>query len=96
MQSIEELAEVFKVLGNPVRLKILVLCAKREHTSRELRERLRISKPLLIAHLKKLQKVGLIESKIIVDKESAILRKRYRTSEFEIKIDKNLLRNMNV
>ena len=52
MRPLVELSTVLKALANPTRLAILALCAEREMTSRELRERLRISKPLLIAHIR--------------------------------------------
>jgi len=48
----------FKVLSNPIRLKILALCIEKERSSRELREKLGISKPLLIVHLRKLISMG--------------------------------------
>jgi len=93
-KEFDNLAEILRILGNPLRLKILALCAKREHSSRELREKLNISKPLLIAHLKKLQKIGLIEAKVEINKDTYTLRKYYRTAKFKITISDEKLKEM--
>jgi len=87
-------AEILRILGNPLGLKISALCAKRKHSSRELREKLNISKPLLIAHLKKLQKIGLIEAKVEIDKNTYTLRKYYKTTKFKIIISDEKLKEM--
>ena len=77
----EKYAKIFKVLSHPVRLKILALCLLNEKTSRELREKLGLSKPLLIAHLRKLVNVGYLTYRVKVDEERGIVRKYYKTSE---------------
>ena len=77
----EELARLLKVLGNPLRLKILALCLTKERTSRELREKLGISKPLLIANIRKLVNAGLLEYRVEIDKERMIIRKYYSTKK---------------
>ncbi len=85
------LAKILAVLSHPTRLKILALCAVRERTARELREELGISKPLLIAHLKKLINYGFLESRAEIDKNRFIIRKYYKTKKFEIKISDEIL-----
>ncbi len=85
------LSKLLSALSNPTRLKILALCAEKERSSKELREILGISKPLLIAHLKVLMKVGLIEFRAEIDEVKYIVRKYYRTKNFRICISKNEL-----
>ncbi len=87
----ERLAELLKVLASPIRLKILALCLSKERTSRELREELGISKPLLIAHLRKLVDAGLLEYRTELDEERVIVRKYYKTKSFEICINPEIL-----
>lgn len=87
----ERLAELLKVLANPIRLKILALCLSKERTSRELREELGISKPLLIAHLRKLVDSGLLEYRTELDEERMIVRKYYKTKSFEICVNSEIL-----
>ncbi len=91
----DNLAKILGALANPTRLKILALCTEKERTSRELREILGISKPLLIAHLKVLINIGLLEYRTELDKEKFVIRKIYKTRDFEICIHKKeLLRIM--
>ncbi len=91
---VDEISELLKILSHPIRLKILTLCSKREFTSRELREYLGISKPLLISHLKKLITGGFLEYRIELDEERMIVRKFYKTKEFEICVNSELLKKM--
>jgi DNA-binding transcriptional ArsR family regulator len=89
--EIDEIVEVLKALSNPIRLKILALCLKKERCSRDLRETLKISKPLLITHLRKLVNAGFLSFRIEIDEERIIIRKYYKTKDIEIHIGKKLL-----
>ncbi len=91
---LDEVSELLKVLSHPTRLKILALCTKREFTGRELRESLGISKPLLISHLKRLVASGFLEYRVELDKEKMVVRKFYKTREFEVCINKDMLLKM--
>jgi len=85
------LSKLLSALSNPTRLKILALCAERERSSKELRELLGISKPLLIAHLKVLMRAGLIEFRAEIDEVKYIVRKYYRTKDFRICVGRDEL-----
>ncbi len=91
MPTAEELAEVLKVLANPVRLKILALCLFEERSSRELREMLGISKPLLINHIKKLVNAKLLDVRVAFDEERMVVIKYYKTNEFKVVVDGKVL-----
>ena len=90
----ESLTGLLKVLASPIRLKILALCLFKERTSRELREKLKISKPLLISHLRKLVNMGLLEYRTELDEERMIVRKYYRTRNFEVCINSEVLKKI--
>ncbi len=90
----ERFSELLKVLSNPIRLKILALCLERERSSKELREKLGISKPLLIAHLRKLLNAGFLEYRTELDNARMIVRKYYRTRDLELCIDEDFLRRI--
>ena len=91
----EELARLLKVLGHPDRLKILALCLTKERTSRELREKLGLSKPLLIVNIKKLVNIGLLEYRVEYDEERMIIRKYYRTKkDLRICLDEKTLKKI--
>ncbi|MDK2384291.1 MAG: winged helix-turn-helix domain-containing protein [Candidatus Korarchaeota archaeon] len=77
-----------KALSHPLRLRILALCSLRRRSNRELRSLLGVSKPLLILHLKELVKKGLLTVETEVDEERAIIRKYYRTADFDIHLNR--------
>ena len=91
----ERIAEIFKTIANPLRLKILALCLEKERTSRELREILGISKPLLIVHLKKLVETGLLEYRVELDPNKMVVRKYYRTkANIRVCLDEKILKEI--
>ena len=77
----KELSLIFKVLANPIRLKILAYCLNTPQNSQALRKKLNISKPLLIAHLRKLINAGLLKYEVKIDEEHLIIRKFYKTAD---------------
>ncbi len=81
------LAEVFEALAHPTRLKILALCATKERSLRELQQILGISKPLLLAHLKKLIRAGLIVYRVELDEKRFVMKKIYRVNRKQLVID---------
>ena len=90
----ESLTGLLKVLASPIRLKILALCLFKERTSRELRENLKISKTLLISHLRKLVNMGLLEYRTELDEERMIVREYYRTRNFGVCINSEVLKEI--
>ncbi len=95
-EGLEEMASLFKAFSNPIRLKILALCAEREVSTRELREKLGVSKPLLLAHIRKLLKAGLLESRLVIDEEKGRLVRLYRTANFEICVSRGFFRQLHL
>ncbi|WP_456326315.1 ArsR family transcriptional regulator [Palaeococcus sp. (in: euryarchaeotes)] len=67
-----------------MRLKILSLCLNDEKTSKQLRDALGISKPLLISHLRKLTNTGLLEYRVEFDEKRMIVRKYYKTKNIDL------------
>ena len=59
-QRIERLAELFKTLADPARLRILGAIAERPLTGRELSERLRLTPPTISHHMARLVETGLV------------------------------------
>ncbi len=92
MSTAEEFASLLKVLANPVRLKILALCLREEKTSRELRRALGISKPLLIAHVKKLVLAGFLSCRAEFSEGRQV--KYYRTRKFEVCCGEEILEDI--
>ncbi len=91
-ETAEEFASLLKVLANPVRLKILALCLNKERTSKELRKKLKLSKPLLIAHVRKLTSAGFLSCRAEVVKGRVV--KYYRTERFEVCCGEEILKDI--
>ncbi len=91
---VNRLSEFLQVLAHPIRLKVLILCLEEEKTTKQLREALGISKPLLIAHIRKLVNVGFLSSRVEFDSKRIIVRKYYRTNDFEVKVNKDVLKSL--
>jgi ArsR family transcriptional regulator len=60
MEMYEEAAELFRALGDPMRLTILALLRVREACVCELVGRLPISQPAVSQHLRRLKQAGLV------------------------------------
>lgn len=62
MQDIEKLAEVFKAVGHPVRLKIVMGLMEKDHCNvSTMVEKLNISQPNVSQHLNILKNAGIVE-----------------------------------
>lgn len=88
------LSKILSAMAHPTRLKILALCSEKERTRKELREALKISKPLLLAHLKILKSAGFIEERTIIDEERLVIKRLCRTRDFEIKLSPEFFRKL--
>ena len=90
----EKLAELFKALSHPLRLKILALCSIGEHTSRELARILGVSRPLVIAHLRVLLRAGLVTYRVVVDEEKMVVKKLYRAVDVDVCLTRRVLKSL--
>ena len=93
-ERINNLVSVLKALANPIRIKILIMCAEKEKTNRELRDALGISKPLLIVHLKELVKNGLLTYRVELDEDEMLIKKYYTTTNFNLVINPKTLKKL--
>jgi ArsR family transcriptional regulator len=90
-QSVEKLAEVLRMLANPVRLRMLALIAVKPRYAYELAKLLGLSYPLVHLHLTALERAGFIEGDYVGGPRT---RKVYRLRDFELVISKELLRKL--
>ena len=94
MSEIEKLAETLDALGHSLRLRIVALMAaeNRDMYLSEIANALNISRALAKIHLKKLEKVGIVESRVaLVEGEAKALR-YYHLNDFNICISPGTLR----
>lgn len=90
-QDIEKLAEVLRMLANPIRLKTLALIAVKPRHAYELAKALGLSYPLIHLNLTALEKAGFIEGSYI---DGPRTRKVYRLRDFELVLSKDTLKTL--
>ena len=86
--DIEELAKKLDGLAHPIRLKIVYLLARegRSMYLSEIATKLGISRALAKIHLKKLEKAGIVKSRIYVFEDEAKALRFYELIDFNIEI----------
>lgn len=69
-----------KALGNPLRLRILRLCAESELTNKQLADRLGRDPGTVLHHVRQLAEAGLLEQTSVRTGDSGALEKPYRST----------------
>jgi ArsR family transcriptional regulator len=93
IDTIPELAEICKFLGNVQRLYILKSIAEQEKYAREISEEVLISRPLVNIYLKQFEKRGLVSSRGEESEEAPYFKKYYRAVPFELVVSLDVIRN---
>jgi len=92
MTELNELAKTLDALGHPLRLKIIALLAGGEMYLNEIANKLCVNRALAKVHLKKLERAGIVKSRIeLVEGEAKALR-YYKLQQFEIHVSPQILR----
>lgn len=89
LHSVGEIIKIGNALSNPVRIKILHILNQKPSNVYELAKALNISRPVVYAHLKKLEEAGLAESDLVLDNVRA--KRIYKTKKFRFEIDNDIL-----
>ena len=86
--DLEELAKKLDGLAHPIRLKIVYLLAKegRSMYLSEIASKLGINRALAKIHLKKLEKAGIVKSRIYVFEEEARALRFYELLNFHVEV----------
>ena len=92
MTDLDELAKTLDALGHPLRLKIIALLAGGELYLNEIANKLCVNRALAKVHLKKLERAGIVVSRIeLVEGEAKALR-YYKLQPFEIQVSPQILK----
>ena len=92
MSTIDELAKTLDALGHPLRLKIVALLSEGELYLNEIANKLGVNRALAKVHLKKLERAGIVVSRIeLIEGEAKALR-YYKLQQFEIQVSPQILR----
>jgi len=94
MKEIEKIAKKLGALSHPLRLRIVALLAGGEMYLSEIAHRLGVSRALIKIHLKKLEKAGVVRSKIVLVEGEARALRYYELQDFDIHITPKLLAEM--
>lgn len=94
MNKIEKLAKTLGALSHPLRLKIIALLFGGEMYMSEIANHLGVSRALAKIHLKKLEKTGLVKSRIVLVEGEARALRYYNLQDFDIHLTPKLLAEM--
>ncbi|MFP3161591.1 MAG: winged helix-turn-helix domain-containing protein [Vulcanisaeta sp.] len=95
MESVEDLVRVGRALSNPLRVRILLMLARRPTFIQDVAQSLHIPYALAHMHLKILEEAGLVEGSYVVEERpKPHLRKVYRVRDFRLVIDRELLERL--
>ncbi len=86
------MVKICEALSNPIRIKIYYLLSEKPYNIYELSKTIGLSRPVIYAHLKKLENADLVESTMILEEGRA--KKMYRAKDFSLYIDKEVIRNL--
>jgi ArsR family transcriptional regulator len=92
MTELNKLAETLDALGHPLRLKILAQLTDGELYLNEIANKIGISRALAKVHLKKLERAGLVKSRVVVIEGEAKALRYYKLLDFEIHVTPQTLK----
>jgi len=92
MTDVNELAKTLDALGHPVRLKIVALLGGGEMYLNEIANKLCVNRALAKVHLKKLERAGIVKSRIELTQGEAKALRYYKLQQFEIHVSPQILR----
>ena len=94
MMYIELLSGKLKALAHPVRLKIVTLLAKEDEEMylNQIANKLEINRALAKIHLKKLERGGIVKSRVVLVEGEARALRYYRLRDFDIHISPERLK----
>ncbi len=92
--GLEEIAKLLDGLGHPLRLRIVALLAEegRPMYLNEIARSLRVSRGLAKIHLKKLEKAGIVKSRLVIDEEKGKALRFYELLPFELHVSPESIR----
>ena len=95
VESVEDLVRVGRALSNPLRVRILLMLARRPTFIQDVAQSLHIPYALAHMHLKILEEAGLVEGSYVVEERpKPHLRTVYRVRDFRLVIDRELLERL--
>ncbi|MCW4000265.1 MAG: ArsR family transcriptional regulator [Candidatus Bathyarchaeota archaeon] len=91
MSQLTELATKLNALGHPLRLKIIATLNQQDLYLNEIANKNGISRALAKIHLKKLEKAGIVKSRIVTAQNEAKALRYYTLIPFDIQVSPQIL-----
>ena len=94
MTYIKSLSGKMKALAHPLRLRILVLLAKEGEDMylNQIANKLEINRALAKIHLKKLERGGIVKSRVVLVEGEARALRYYKLQDFDIHVSPEILK----
>ena len=94
MSKIERLSIILKSLSHPMALKIVTLLAKEGEDMylNQIAKRLEINRALAKIHLKKLERGGIVKSRVFLVEGEALALRYYTLQDFDIHVSPEVLK----
>lgn len=94
MTQIKSISTKMKALAHPVRLSIAILLANEVEDMylNQIANRLGINRALAKIHLKKLEKGGIVKSRVVLVEGEARALRYYKLQDFDIHVSPEILR----
>ena len=94
MTYIEVISGKMKALAHPMRLRIVVLLAKEDEDLylNQIANKLEINRALAKIHLKKLEKGGIVKSRVVLVEGEARALRFYKLQDFDIHVSAEILK----
>ncbi len=87
-----DVVKMGEALSNPIRVKILYILNKQPKNIYELAKELNLSRPVVYAHLRKLENAGLVESDLVLEGSRA--KRIYKANDFKFYIDNEVIKKL--
>jgi DNA-binding transcriptional ArsR family regulator len=93
MHKIERISMKLKALSHPTALRIVILLAKEEEMYlNQIAKSLEINRALAKIHLKKLERGGIVKSRVELVEGEALALRYYKLQHFDIHLSPEILR----
>ena len=90
MMDLKKLCKVFEALSNPMRVFIYVDLIDKPKSIYEIAKKFRVSRPVVYAHLKKLEDANLVENEMKIENGRA--KKVYKALPLKLSVDSETLK----
>jgi len=88
--NLEKLCKIFEALSNPMRVQIYIDLINEPKSIYEIAKKFKVSRPVIYAHLKKLEDANLVENEMKI--EGGRAKKIYKSRPLKLTIDSETLK----